>query len=169
MRQNLRRGHMRQKLVIERRQAPDHAGRDHRQNALSGVRHASSSMRPALRLCIWIGKRKPFTRSANGPFGIGAGLQTASDFAPPWSQPVRSNAPLLQHSVKAPVAKSCHSHRLTALSIHPNLLYARSHLRRCARTPALERKINGVGGNGAAMQTGDPQGRECSHLGYAYV
>ncbi len=26
--------------------------------------------------------------------------------------------------------------------------------------------MTGVGGNGAAMQTGDPEGRECSQLGY---
>ncbi len=35
------------------------------------------------------------------------------------------------------------------------------HLRRSALTPALE-KDEGVGGNGAAMETGDPEGRECS-------
>ncbi len=35
------------------------------------------------------------------------------------------------------------------------------HLRRSALTPALE-KDEGVGGNGAAIETGDPEGRECS-------
>ncbi len=43
------------------------------------------------------------------------------------------------------------------------------HLRRGARTPALESKDIGVGGNGAAMTTEDPEGRESLLLGYTDV
>ena len=42
----------------------------------------------------------------------------------------------------------------------------RVHLRRDALTPAHDMD-EGVGGNGAAIQTGDPEGRERSQTGYA--
>ena len=61
------------------------------------------------------------------------------------------------------------SERLCAMAFNAaQTRVCRAHLRRDALTPAHE-KIEGVGGNGAAIQTGDPEGRERSHTGYADV
>lgn len=42
------------------------------------------------------------------------------------------------------------------------------HLRRDAPAPGVVQRIGG-GGNGAAVKTGDPQGRECSQQDTTYV
>ncbi len=48
------------------------------------------------------------------------------------------------------------------------VVYPPVYLRRDAQTPAFAQRI-GVGGNGATIQTGDPEGRERSLTGHINV